>query len=137
MPSWSPRIEQGKRSESAPKLEISTKEQGSQVEEEIPEPLRKLVVEMMQEQMKLPPRAEKVQTKGKEETGMVRHVANLPKHLPMDLPPSYTTEVRQFQGNEELRDDTYLKKREISTEVTPKIIHSQKYVSDKERMRGH
>ena len=49
LPSQSPRIEQGKRNESVPKLVISTREQGSQVEEEIPEPLRKFVVEMVEE----------------------------------------------------------------------------------------
>ena len=136
MPFRTPRIEQRKRNESALKLIVSTREQGSQVEEEIPEPLRKLVVEMVEEQIKLPPRVEETQTKEKEGTEMVRQVANLPRHVPIDSPLSYTTEVRKFQENEELRNDTYSKKREISRGITPEIIYSQKYVSDEERMRG-
>ena len=65
-----PRIEQEKRNESVPKLVISTREQGSQVEEEIPEPLRKFVVEMVEERMKLPSMAREIQTEEKEETRM-------------------------------------------------------------------
>ena len=70
LPSQSPRIEQGKRNESVPKLVISTREQGSQVEEEIHEPLRKFVVEMVKEQMKLPSVAREIQTEEKEEIRM-------------------------------------------------------------------
>ena len=70
LPSQSPRMEQGKRNESVPKLVISTREQGSQVEEEIPEPLRKFVVEMVEERMKLPSMAREIQTEEKEEIRM-------------------------------------------------------------------
>ena len=70
LPSQSPRIEQGKRNESVPKLVISTREQGSQVEEEIPEPLRKFVVKMVEERMKLPSMVREIQTEEKEEIRM-------------------------------------------------------------------
>ena len=61
---------------------------------------------------------------------------NFPRHLPRDLPPSYTTEVRKFQEGEESRDDTYTKKKEILTGMRPERIHNQRHVSDEERMRG-
>ena len=134
LPSQYPRKGQGKRDEVVPKLVSSTREQGSQVEEEIPEPLR-FVEEMMEERMKLPSMARETQTEEKEEIGMGKRVVSFLRHLPMDSPPSYTTQVRRSQGNEELRDDSYSKKEEISTGIRLEVIYSQKYISDEERMR--
>ena len=56
--------------------------------------------------------------------------------MPRDSPPSYTTEVRKFQENEEPRGDTYIKKKEILPKTRPEGGHQQRYVSDEERMRG-
>ena len=80
--------------------------------------------------------AQGTQTEEKEKTGMEKQVVNFPRHLPMDSPPSYTTEVRRYQGNEEVKDDSYSKKKEILTGIKPELIYSQKNVSDKKRMRG-
>ena len=55
--------------------------------------------------------------------------------MPIDSPPSYTTEVRRLQGNEELKNGSYLRKEEISTGVRPEVIYSQKNVLDEERMK--
>ena len=49
LPSQSQRIGPGKRNENVPKLMISTREQGSQVEKELPELLKKFVEEMVEE----------------------------------------------------------------------------------------
>ena len=85
--------------------------------------------------MKLPSIAREIQTEEKEEIRMGKRIVNFPRHLPMDSPPSYTTEVRRFQENEELRDDSYSKEEEILTRARPEVIYSQKNVSDEERMR--
>ena len=55
--------------------------------------------------------------------------------MPIDSPPSYTTEVRRLQGNEELKNGSYLRKEEISTGVRPEVTYSQKNVSHEERMK--
>ena len=135
LPSQSPRIEQGKINESVPKLVISTREQGSQVEEEISEPLRKFVVKMVEERIKLPSMAREIQAEEKEAIGMGKRIMKLPKYMPINLSPSYTTEVRRLEGNEELKNGSYLRKEEILTGVRTEVIYSQKNVSDEERMK--
>ena len=86
--------------------------------------------------MKLPSMAREIQTEEKEEIRMGKRIMNFPRHMPIDSPPSYTTEVRRLQGNEELKYGSYPRKEEISTGVRPEVIYSQKNVSDEEGMKG-
>ena len=106
------------------------------MEKKLPDDLKKFVVEMMEERMKLPSMAQGTQTEEKEKTGIEKQVMDFPRDLPMDSPPSYTTEVRRYQGNETVKDASYLKEKETLAGIKPEVIHSQKNVADKERVRG-
>ena len=130
------RERQRRKSEDIPKPVVSTREQGSQMENELPESLRKFVMETIEEQMKLSQNITEKPVEDKEGMGIVKYPRNLPEQLPIGSPPSYTTEVRRSQRSKERRDDTPLKERRGPSEVQPEIIYSQKYVSDEERMRG-
>ena len=136
LPSLSQEVGFEKRNEDVPKPVISTREQGSQVEKELPELLKKFVEEMVEERMRISSRNGNLRDEEKEQTGIGERVVNFPRHLPRDSPPSYTTEVRKSQESEKPRDDTYNKKKEILAKTRPEGDHQQRYVSDEGRMRG-
>ena len=124
-----------KRSDNAPRmLTISTREQGSQVESELPGPLEQLVVEIMEERMKreyMKTLSEK--ERQEREMGPTEDFSEQP---PMGSPPSYTTEIRKTPKEGNKRDTTHPKTRRTPLRMEPEVIYSQKYISDEERMRG-